>query len=151
MKVVRSSPLRTGRLYPKEFSWYSWHMVPSFSLGNKSPVTPPEFDPETFRLVAQCLNHYATPGPFHLHNIYNLTYIQRLATGWKVHRLNPGEGKIFRTRLDRPWGPTSLLYHGYQVSFPGVKRPGRDVNHSHPSSVKVIDRVELYHHSPSRP
>jgi hypothetical protein len=20
-------------------------------------------DPETFRLVAQCLNHYATPGP----------------------------------------------------------------------------------------
>jgi hypothetical protein len=37
MKVVRSSPLRTGRLYPQEFSWYSFletestsgHMVPS--------------------------------------------------------------------------------------------------------------------------
>jgi hypothetical protein len=35
--VVRSSPLRTGRLYPQEFSWYSFleaestpeHMVPS--------------------------------------------------------------------------------------------------------------------------
>jgi hypothetical protein len=24
MKVVRSSPLRTGRLYPQEFSWYSF-------------------------------------------------------------------------------------------------------------------------------
>jgi hypothetical protein len=37
MKVVRSSPLRTGRLYPQEFSWYPFleaestpgHMVPS--------------------------------------------------------------------------------------------------------------------------
>ena len=31
--------------------------------GKKSPVTPPAIDPETVRLVAQCLNHYATPGP----------------------------------------------------------------------------------------
>jgi hypothetical protein len=29
----------------------------------KSPVTPPGIDPETSRLVAQCLNHYATPRP----------------------------------------------------------------------------------------
>jgi hypothetical protein len=29
----------------------------------KSPVTPPGIDPETVRLVVQCLNHYATPGP----------------------------------------------------------------------------------------
>jgi hypothetical protein len=29
----------------------------------KSPVTPPEIDPGTVRLVAQRLNHYATPGP----------------------------------------------------------------------------------------
>ena len=28
----------------------------------KSPVTPPGIDPGTVRLVAQCLNHYATPG-----------------------------------------------------------------------------------------
>jgi hypothetical protein len=26
-------------------------------------VTPPGIDPETVRLVAQCLNHYATPDP----------------------------------------------------------------------------------------
>ena len=30
----------------------------------KSPVTPPGIDPRTVWLVAQCLNHYATPGPF---------------------------------------------------------------------------------------
>ena len=32
----------------------------------KSPVTPLGIDPETVRLVMQCLNHYATPSP-HLH------------------------------------------------------------------------------------
>ena len=28
-----------------------------------SPLTPPGIDPGTFRIVAQCLNHYATSGP----------------------------------------------------------------------------------------
>ena len=28
-----------------------------------SPVTPPGIDPGTVRLVVQCLNNYATPGP----------------------------------------------------------------------------------------
>ena len=31
--------------------------------GKKSQVTPPGIDPGTVRLVAQRLNHYATPGP----------------------------------------------------------------------------------------
>jgi len=30
-------------------------------------------------------------------------------------------GHFFRTRLDRPWGPPSLLCNGYPVSFQGVK------------------------------
>jgi hypothetical protein len=33
----------------------------------KSPVTPLGIDPVTVRLVAQHLNHYATPGPNQLH------------------------------------------------------------------------------------
>jgi hypothetical protein len=34
-------------------------------------VTPPGIDPGTVRLVAQRLNHYATPGPAGLHgNFY---------------------------------------------------------------------------------
>jgi hypothetical protein len=32
-------------------------------------------------------------------------------------------GEIFRTRLDRPWGPPSLLYNGYRF-FPGAKAAG---------------------------
>jgi len=38
-------------------------MVLSGVPRKKSPVTPPGIDPETVRLVAQHLNHYATPVP----------------------------------------------------------------------------------------
>ena len=63
---------------------------------------------------------------------------------------NPGGGEIFRTRLDRPWGPPSLLYNGYRV-FPGVRRPGRGVDHPPPSRAEVEGRVQLYLYSPSGP
>jgi hypothetical protein len=56
---------------------------------------------------------------------------------------------MFHTRPDRPWGPTNLLYYGYRVSFPGVKRPGRGINHPPPSSVEVKERQDLYFYSPS--
>ena len=64
-----SSALRIGRLYPRRKTWYSFleaesipgHMVLSVAT-EKSSVTPPGIDPETFRLVAQCLKHCATPG-----------------------------------------------------------------------------------------
>ena len=37
-------------------------------------MTPPGIDPETARLVAQCLNHYATSGPVDK-NMYFKKYI----------------------------------------------------------------------------
>ena len=52
-------------------------------------------------------------------------------------------GESFRARPDRPWGPQSLLCNGYRVSSPGVKRPGRGVNHPPTSSAEVKERVEL--------
>jgi hypothetical protein len=59
--------------------------------------------------------------------------------------------RVFRTRPDRPWGPPGLLCSGCRVSFPGVKRPGRGVNHLPPSSAEVKERVELHLYSPSGP
>jgi hypothetical protein len=32
----------------------------------KNPMTPPGIDPGTVRLLAQSLNHYATPGPMYI-------------------------------------------------------------------------------------
>jgi hypothetical protein len=37
------------------------------------------------------------------------------------------------------------------VSFPGVKRPGRGIDHPPPSSAEVKEKVELYLYSPSGP
>jgi hypothetical protein len=62
-----------------------------------------------------------------------------IATGYGLDGpgIDPGEGQIFRTCPDRPWGPSSLLYNGYRV-FPGGKeRPGRDADPSPPSSAVV--------------
>jgi hypothetical protein len=50
-------------------------------------------------------------------------------------------GEIFRTPPDRPCGPPG--------SFPGVKRPGRGVNHPPPSIAEVKGRNEQYLCSPS--
>ena len=36
-------------------------------------------------------------------------------------------------------------------SFPGVKQPGRSLDHPPPSSAEVKERVELYLYSPSGP
>jgi len=40
-------------------------------------------------------------------------------------------GEIFCTHPNWPWGPPSLLYNGYWVSFPGAKWPGRGIDHPH--------------------
>jgi len=60
--------------------------------------------------------------------------VQRLATVWTIRGSNPVGSEIFHTRADRPWGPLSLVYHGYWVPFSGVKRPGRGIDHPYRSS-----------------
>ena len=58
--------------------------------------------------------------------------------------------------IESQWGRDFLLQsrpalgpNGYWATFPGVKRPGRGVDHPHQSSAKVKERVELYLYSPS--
>jgi len=54
-----------------------------------------------------------------------------------------GEGEMFRNHPDRLWGPPSLLYHWYRAFLPGLKRPGRGVDHQTPSSAEVKESVQL--------
>jgi len=42
------------------------------NISLKNPVTPHEIDPGTVRLVAQRLNHYATPDPYEYIKRYKL-------------------------------------------------------------------------------
>ena len=48
-----------------------------------------------------------------------------------------GGGESFHTCPDRPWNSPSLLYNGYRVFPRGKERPGRDADHSPPSSAVV--------------
>jgi len=64
---------------------------------------------------------------------------------------NSSGGKIFSTHPDQPWGPTSLLYNGYQVSFPGVKWLGHGIDHLHQSTPEVKERVNIHLYSSSGP
>jgi hypothetical protein len=53
---------------------------------------------------------------------------------------SPEEQDIFLSspkRPDRLWGRLSFPFNGYRNSFQGVKRPGREVNLSPPSSAEV--------------
>jgi hypothetical protein len=45
----------------------------------KSPVTLPGIDLGTFRLVAQSLNHYATPGPIFDHISLNFSSMKNVS------------------------------------------------------------------------
>jgi hypothetical protein len=44
-----------------------------------------------------------------------------------------------QSRPDRPWRPASLLYNGDRGSLPGVKQPGRGVDHPLSSSAEVMN------------
>jgi hypothetical protein len=54
-----------------------------------------------------------------------------------VQGSNLGGGKIFHTRPDQPWGPASLLYNGYRVSFLWVKRRRHGIHHPCPFSTCI--------------
>ena len=84
-------------------------------------------------------------------NVVRLTAAAWIATRYGLD--GPGIesrlGEIFRTHPDLPWGPPSLLYNGYRIFFPGVKRPGALCWPPTPIiSAEVFSWVELYLYSP---
>jgi len=67
-----------------------------------------------------------------------------------VRGSNPGGARLSAPVQTGPGAhPTS--YKIGTGSFPGVKRPGRGVDHPSPTSAEVKERVELYLHSLSGP
>ena len=68
-----------------------------------------------------------------------------------------GPGNEYRCGRDFPHpsrpalGSTQPPLHWVPGLFPGIKRPGRGVNHPPQSSAEVKEREELHHYSPSGP
>jgi hypothetical protein len=64
---------------------------------------------------------------------------------YEVQGSNPcgcKEFSLIKTHSDRFWGPHSLQYNGYRVSFPEVKRPGHGV--AHPLPFSPVVRMTLF-------
>ena len=74
-------------------------------------------------LLTQISGYYISPQAW----IWQLA--QRLATGRTVRGSDLGAGKIVRARPDTPWGPSFIPYNVYRVSFVGVNRHVRGVDH----------------------
>ena len=124
-------------------------------------VTPYEFCVSWFVLVSRfklqphtviTRSHTATLSFSKSSSTYNLRAaiaqsVYRLATGWKVRGSNPGGGRDFPHRPDRPWGPPSLLYNGHRV-FPRGKAAGA-WRPPTPSNAEGKERVEIYLYSPA--
>ena len=66
----------------------------------------------------------------------------------RENKIIPVGVKIFLLVQTGPGAYPSLVYNLYWVSFSGVKRPGRGVNHPLQSSAEVKESVELYLFSP---
>jgi hypothetical protein len=64
--------------------------------------------------------------------------------GLEIEKKYPGVVKFFCTRPGRYWDPTHLRVKWVPVFFPPwIKCSRRGVNHPHPSSTEVKERVEL--------
>jgi hypothetical protein len=77
--------------------------------------------------------------------------VKRLAAGWTVRGSNPGGGARFSAPVQTDPEAHPAFYTMATGSFPGVKRPGRGVDHPPPSSAEVKERVELYLYTTSGP
>jgi hypothetical protein len=111
------------------------HCEESFGhLWSKSESRP-NFASDASTCSANCTSGVLVPMPL---PVQSRNSWGGLATryGLRGSGIESSWGEIFRSRPDWPWVPPSLLYNGYPVSFPGVRRPGLALT-SHPIQRRV--------------
>ena len=91
--------------------------------------------------ISKTVTYYT---PVRTTKLFYYSQFSRLATGWTFRGSNPAQGEIFCTRADQPTEPPRILYSGYHVPFPGLKRTGLGVDNPPPPSAEVKERVDLH-------
>jgi hypothetical protein len=92
------------------------------------------------------LNWWYIKLPLVLKRLTDMSSLLGIATSLRPGRSGnriPVRGEIFRTRPDRPGAHPVSSYTLRTGSFPGVKLPGRGINHPPTSSAEVKERVQL--------
>jgi hypothetical protein len=74
-----------------------------------------------------------------------------VGTGWMVLDRIPVGGRDCTSSVQTGLGVHPASYIMGIGSFPGVKRPGRGIDHPPPPSAEVKERVDLYLYFPSGP
>jgi len=72
--------------------------------------------------------------------------VQALGYGQTFQTSNPFMDQKFASspkRRGRLWEPPNFLLNGYRGSFPGVKRPGREVSHPSPPRSEMSETIPL--------
>jgi len=77
----------------------------------KSPVTPPGIDLWTVQLVAQCLNHYATPGPKITNNTPGISRFSFCVSGVKILQRSLQLSKNSAVNRELHWTAEFLYSH----------------------------------------
>jgi hypothetical protein len=91
----------------------------------KFPFTSTGIDPRTFRLVAQCLNHHATPRPaLHITSRVCSDWLRAGRSGDRI----PVGARFYAPVQTGPGSHPASCTMG-TGSFPGAKRPGRGADH----------------------
>ena len=142
MKVVRSSPLCTGRLYPQEYpGTHFWRL--SRPQGrwkcqlpqNKFQASPPGIDPGSYRFVAQCLNHYATPGLVYLKPHFRSEL--QLAHMWNVSGQTDVHGDQTQDTVPLWWDKHNHLAQRPQLQGYSVAPETYQLIQEHPCTLPV--------------
>jgi hypothetical protein len=99
-----------------------------------------EIAADNLHLVPMPRTRGAIPPLLHMSSWY---FCDIILPSWALRVIrgsNLGRGKRFLcppNRLNGICGLPSLQFSGYLASFPGIKRSGRDVDHSSPSSIDI--------------
>ena len=108
---------------------------------------------ETSDNVKRCTHHSVIALNMHSKCLLlnSAQYSTPFATEWKARGSNSCCGTRFSSPVPTGPGVHAASCTMDRVASPGVKRPGRGVDHPPPSSAEVDGRVELYICSPTGP